>query len=149
MTTLHFSSEQRKLMKRAKWAVQNMAWDWLWGLWYHMPSVYTFPGLVWWWFSNVVAQQHLCVAFLWLHDVLWVMWHGYQLYTSMSCESGMQVQLILVTGDGLQEEWEQALRATLLMCSVPEHSWAPTTSAWNEFVKYGWFWECACKRQRQ
>lgn len=31
----------------------------------------------------------------------------------------MQVQLILVTGDGLQEEWEQALRATLfnVQCS--------------------------------
>lgn len=52
MTTLHFSSEQRNPMKRAEWTVQSMVWDWLWGPWYHRSSVPTFPGLVWWWFSN-------------------------------------------------------------------------------------------------
>lgn len=31
---------------------------------HRIPSVSTFPGLVWSWFINVVAQQHLCVAFL-------------------------------------------------------------------------------------
>lgn len=118
-----------------------MVWDWLWGPWYHRPSISACPGLVWWLLSNGAAQQHLCVAFLWLQGVPWLLWYGYQLYTSMSHESRVQVQLILlwqVCKKNGNKHWEQPC----LMCSAPEHLWAPETSAWDEFVKYGWFWEC-------
>lgn len=132
-------------MKRAKWTVLNMAWDWTWGPWYCVPSISTFPGVVWWWFSNGVAQQHLCVAFLWLQGVPWVVWHGYQLYTSMSHESGMQMQLILlspvvVCKKNGNKHWGQPH----FLCSATEHLWIPETRACNEFVKYRWLWECTC-----
>lgn len=122
-STLLFWTE--KTDERAEWAVQNMVWDWLWGPWYHMPSVSTFPGLVWWWFSNVVAQQHLCVA---LGGVTWV--SASYMYATLVRNAGTAHSL--VTGDSLQEEEEQALGATLFNVQC---SWT-LLSTWEKCLKW-------------